>query len=297
MFTEAIFGFSEEESENQTAPQVEGQPEPQAQEPEPNQAPDTEGSQTQAPDTGQPQEVSVDVSSEQGQPDSGQQFKSAEDLEKSYQELRSAYNRRDEEISQLRHQNQQLMAYLQQVAYSGYQQGQPQQQQAPAQDSQQQVDPEQWFEELQNKGPAAIQEIVNREIQKQAQDLGSGLQQLLAPLYQHYQMSQLREGIQSQVQQVAQKYPDVAQYADEMEQVAKESPHLLMTPNGAEMIYKAAKLRALESQSQKTNTQVQKRAAQMPSTGASRPGPQPTPEDIVRQQVFGSTGTTQGIFG
>src|SRR5690606_21481929 len=143
---------------------------------EPSQAPGLETPQAQAPDTGQP-EGSVDDGSQQGQPEVSGQFKSLEDLQRSYQELRSAYNRRDQAISQLRQQNQQLMAYLQQLMYSGYQQGQPQQQ-APAQ-SQQQVDPEQWFEELQRKGPAAVQEIVNREVQRQAQELLVGLQQML----------------------------------------------------------------------------------------------------------------------
>ena len=292
MFVDTIFG-SLEESANDQAPQMEGQPDQQAAQ-EPSQAPDQGEPQAQAPDTGQP-DGSVDDGSQQGQPESSQ-FKSLEDLEKSYRELRSAYNRRDEEISQLRQQNQMLMAYLQQLMGSGFQQGQPQQQ-APAQAQQQQVDPEQWFEELQRKGPEAVREIVNREVERQARELTVGLQQLLTPLFQHYQMSALREGIQTQLMQVAQKYPDVAQYTDEIEKAARENPNLLLLPNGVEMMYQIAKLRVMERQNQQQQSQVQKKAAQMPSTGASRPGPQPTPEDIIRQQVFGVAGSPQGIFG
>lgn len=293
MITDTIFGSLEEGSANAPAPE-EGQPDQQIQSQEPSQAPEQGEPQSQAPDnTGQPQ-GSVDDPSQQGQPDG--QFKSPEDLARSYQELRSAYNRRDEEISQLRQQNQQLMAYLQQAMYAGYpQQGQPQQQ-APAQAQEQQVDPEQWMEELQRKGPAAVQEIVNREVEKQARELGVGLQQLLTPLFQYYQVAQYRDGINAQIRQLAQKYPDAGQYADEMEKVAKENVNLLLLPNGAEMIYQAAKLRVLESQNRQQQSHAQKRAAQMPSTGASRPGPQPTPEDIIRQQVFGAVGKPQGIF-
>lgn len=293
MIADTIFGSLEDAHE--PAPDGQGQPDQQTQ--EPSQAPKLETPQAQAPDTGQPED-SVDDGSQQGQPEVSGQFKSLEDLQRSYQELRSAYNRRDQEISQLRQQNQQLLAYLQQLMYSGYQQGQPQQQ-APAQSQQQQVDPEQWFEELQRKGPAAVQEIVNREVQRQAQELLVGLQQMLIPLYQQYQVSSMRENFNSQANQLVAKYPDAPKYAGEMTKLVQEQPHLVqlaMLPNGMEMLYQAAKLRVLESQNKEQQNQVQKKAAQMPSTGASRPGPQPTVEDIIRQQVFGASGSTKGIF-
>lgn len=296
---EGVFGSGEMDPKDWT----EGEsttPEPQAQAPqqgEPAQGQPVEGNQAPQPSEGQPEPASEPVPQE-GQPEPSQamlagKFKDPSELERGYKELEKTLGKQGDELSQLRQQNQQLYLYLQQM---NNQQQQPVQQPQPQ--AQEQTDPQAWFDELQRKGPAAVQEIVNREVERQARQLGEGIQQIVAPLYQHYQGQQLQDQVREQIHTAAQKYSDFGEYAQDAVAVVKENPMLLTLPDGAERAYREAKLRRLEQQNQQQVSSAQKRAAQMPSTGASRPGgQQKSAEDIIRERIFGTANNAPGVFG
>lgn len=295
-----IFGVNPDEDEHSSAP-VEGQ------------AVEGEGTEGQAPREG----ISPDIRSDPlqgGQPVEGREedtpsgepqrlyagkFDSPDKLEQSYEELQRKLGQQGNALGQMQQQYNQLLQYVQQMQVA--QQTTPRTQQAePAQ----QVDPGRFIEDLEARGPAVIEELVNRIVtQRWAQEgevLGQGIAQTLQPLYQHYMQSQLRESVQGQINSARSKHNDFDDYREDVKRIIGEQPQLLSLPTGVEVAYQMAKAQrgGQQTAAMQQMTAAQKRAAQMPSSGAGgRPQQQQiSPEDAIRQAVFG-TPNSQGVFG
>lgn len=165
---------------------------------------------------------------------------------------------------------------------------QPQQQAQQKSDPPEDEDPSEWLDNLYEKGPQVIREMVNREarriaeevINQQAGVLGQGLQQILGPVVQttaqiqHERMlNQAKSSFDEQVAQLKEQVEDFEECAPQMIEIVRRNPHILYStdprgkPNGIHMAYLVAKATAEQSG---TPTVAAKQAARMPSSTGSR---------------------------
>lgn len=177
---------------------------------------------------------------------------------------------------------------------------QPQQQGQQKSDPPEDEDPSEWLDNLYEKGPQVIREMINREarriaeevINQQASVLGQGLQQILGPVVQttaqiqHERMlNQAKSSFDEQVAQLKEQVEDFEEYAPQMIEIVRRNPHILYStdpqgkPNGIHMAYLVAKATAEQSG---TPTVTAKQAARMPSSTGSRiDNKQKDPADIA----------------
>lgn len=165
---------------------------------------------------------------------------------------------------------------------------QPQQQEQQKSDPPEDEDPSEWLDNLYQKGPQVIREMINREarriaeevINQQASVLGQGLQQILGPVVQttaqiqHERLlNQAKSSFDEQVAQLKEQAEDFEEYAPQMIEIVRRNPHILYStdpqgkPNGIHMAYLVAKATAEQSG---TPTVAAKQAARMPSSTGSR---------------------------
>lgn len=165
---------------------------------------------------------------------------------------------------------------------------QPQQQAQQKSDPTEDEDPSEWLDNLYEKGPQVIREMINREarriaeeaINQQASVLGQGLQQILGPVVQttaqiqHERMlNQAKSSFDEQVAQLKEQVEDFEEYAPQMIEIVRRNPHILYSTdprgksNGIHMAYLVAKATAEQSG---TPTVAAKQAARMPTSTGSR---------------------------
>jgi hypothetical protein len=238
-----------------------------------------------------------------------------------------------QQLSNYQQQLARMAQYLQQQAQQSNQQPVASNQNAQGQSDQpdqgvEQIDREQWLESFYEKGPDAVTELARKvaddEIKRQTEDLNKSLQQLqeqqLAPLQQYVAWDQSTRNFGRQIQQAKQKYNDFDQYRPSIAQVIREMPELANRPDCMERAYQLAKAGGFNQQQQQAmqaNQQApqqqmpvqnqqqqqqqgrQKQAARMPASTGTRPGnlQEPSPEDVIRDRVFGSGAERKGIFG
>lgn len=266
-----------------------------------------QGSEEQAagPDQGQPAEVETgateEAAQEQETPQEQQQlilgkFKSVDDLAKSYDELQRKLGARDEEKEQLRQQLAMLQGYLQalpqlmgqQVPQVQQVQGQPQAQAAV--DEHEKVLHE--LEELYPGLTKAIEKRSERLVSERLSQLEKKLSETLTPVQQF--MTQ--EYFNRQALQLAGKYPDFREVAQDMMAVYQEQPMLAALPNSMEVAYQIAKARKTLAATQATQTATEKQAARIPGSTGPRAA---KPADLEKQfleQIFGNSNEPKGIF-
>jgi len=307
-----IFGLSDED--------VAGVPEtgdaPHTPETQPDQAPETVDPQPQdGPDKGHPD---TDVGAQQQQGHPGQKlwagkYQTPEDLERSYEELQRKLGEQGQQLGTLQQQYQQLLAYLQQTqAVQGYQQPVAQQPAQKLREPEPAMSPDEFLDKLESEGPKVVEQLAERVarrlLEQEGQVIGQALGQLLGPMYQYYMQAQLREHFQGQINSLKSKYQDFDEYRRDMFEVIKEQPVLAMQSGGLELAYLAAKARKAQTVQQQVpqTAAIQqamntvKKAAQMPAPtagNASRQQAQPSPEEVIKRQIFGDPGQPQGIFG
>lgn len=302
---EPIFGLSDEDATG--VPEQQGDA-PVGSEPEPNQTPQAGDQQITGPDQGHPDQDA----GTQPQGHSGGtrlwagKYQSPEELERSYQELQRKLGEQGQQLGQMQQQYQQLIAYLQQM------QTVPQQPQVNNGQTDETMDPVQFVQELETKGPKVVEQLAERVarriLEQEGQALGQGLQQFFGPMYQYYTQAQLKDFYRGQVEELKSKYQDFSDYSDDMKQVLREQPTLLLMNGGMETAYLVAKARKAQSLQQQVPqtaamqqaTTQMKRAAQMPSAsggGVRAQQQQTTPEEALKQAIFGDLNKPQGIFG
>lgn len=310
--TSGIFGDGfPDEDEGQA---LDGQPAASSSDGQPGAGPEgqpTEGSEPAAP-SGQPQQTPEGGPAQTGQPEAdaevdwtfGGQFKDPAALAKSYKEARAKLSQRDEEREALRQYALQAQMQLQQMAqYIQMLQMQPQQQPQSLQPDQQQagieLDSNRWLEDFYSRGPEAVLELVRGELDRQAQQLGMGLQQVLAPIQQFVQSEQQLRQEAMNIAQTAKKYPDFYEYEEELAQIFRDQPMLKLMPDGPETAYQMAKAQRSQKQAaqmQQQQTITQKQAARMPASTGSRPGVAKSIEDQIKESLFGAD-PKGGLFG
>jgi len=306
-----IFGLSDED--------VAGVPEtgdaPHTPETQPDQAPETVDTHPQdGPDKGHPDtDVGAQQQGHPGQKLWAGKYQTPEDLERGYEELQRKLGEQGQQLGTLQQQYQQLLAYLQQTqAVQGYQQPAAQHPAQKLRELEPAMSPDEFLDKLESEGPKVVEQLAERVarrlLEQEGQVIGQALGQLLGPMYQHYMQAQLREHFQGQINSLKSKYQDFDEYRRDMFEVIKEQPVLAMQSGGLELAYLAAKARKAQTVQQQVpqTAAIQqamntvKKAAQMPAPtagNASRQQAQPSPEEVIKRQIFGDPGQPQGIFG
>lgn len=306
-----IFGLSDED--------VAGVPEtgdaPHTPEAQPDQAPETVDTHPQdGPDKGYPDtDVGAQQQGHPGQKLWAGKYQTPEDLERGYEELQRKLGEQGQQLGTLQQQYQQLLAYLQQAqAVQGYQQPAAQHPAQKLREPEPAMSPDEFLNKLESEGPKVVEQLAERVarriLEQEGQAIGQALGQLLGPMYQYYTQAQLQEHFRGQIKSLKSKYQDFDEYRRDMFEVIKEQPVLAMQPGGLELAYLAAKARKAQTVQQQVpqTAAIQqamntvKKAAQMPAPtagNASRQQAQPSPEEIIKRQIFGDPGQPQGIFG
>lgn len=203
-------------------------------------------------------------------------FNSEDDLIKSYRELERKLGTRDEEKEWLRQQLDTTTRYLQALAPKLEQpQGEPEEPEDPAA----------WLEQFYERGP----EAVDARVQAKLEQFERQLQQQLAPVQQHL----MQEYYNQQALALANKHSDFRELAPTMSVIYEKYPQLAAMPNGMELAYQMAKT----SKPAEPSNNPAKQAARMPGSAGARTGKAQTPEDAIRESIFGTPGKPQGIFG
>jgi len=176
-----------------------------------------------------------------------------------------------------------------------------------------QVDPNKWLEEFYEKGPKAIEGIVEKRARKMVQEmLDQAAQTYIAPLAQSLHtvnqfvtVEATRRQIQNMIQAAAQDKEDFHELRGDIEAILREQPHLMylasMGQNPFEVAYAEAKRRREAAQAQEQQVTAQKKGAQMPRpSAAARRDPQPQDlEKAYVRSIFGldeSGGSKAGIY-
>lgn len=225
-------------------------------------------------------------------------YDTIEQAEEGFQNLNTAFGRQSQEVGALRQAVQQLYGILQQTQ---------QQAQAPAQQQgDTSVDPAELWERLADDPQGAIAQIVTPIVeQRVAQEraiLGQAMQNMMSPVQQMMQQQQamqtekqLEATFSEQIREAASKYPDFGDYAEAMKAAIRQNPHLLMSPNGWDTLYKLAKFEAESTVDAKAKGQAQKKAARLPQTGA-RVTKQRSQNDELVEAALGPM-ESRGIWG
>lgn len=206
-------------------------------------------------------------------------FNSKDDIVKAYRELERKLGSRDDEKEGLKRQLELAAQYIQTLAA-----GRQQAQEAPEAPKEPE-DPAAWLEQFYEHGPQAV----DARVQAKLAEFEQRLQQRLEPVQQHL----TQEYYNQQAMALAGKYSDFKELAPTMSVIYEKYPQLAGMPNGMELAYQMAK--GLKQTS--PSPDPAKQAARMPGSAGARTGKAKTPEDSIRESIFGSPGTTQGIFG
>lgn len=244
---------------------------------------------------GQPEGSTEDTSEEpeqtEGEPLQGEpllgKFKSVDDLVKSYQELERKLGSRDEEKEQLRQQLYMLQGYLQALPQMGQQQPTPEQQQAKDEYDELLAEFEQLYPGLTKALIRQQEKVMSERLQQIEQKVG----QAVAPLQQFM----MQEHFNRQALELAAKYPDFKDYAQDMMQIYQTQPLLAAMPDGMETAYQMAKARHVVAASQTAQTEAGKAAARLPGSSGARTAKPQDAEKAFLEDIFGS-GEPTGIF-
>ena len=244
---------------------------------------------------GQPEGSTEDTSEEpeqtEGEPLQGEpllgKFKSVDDLVKSYQELERKLGSRDEEKEQLRQQLYMLQGYLQALPQMGQQQPTPEQQQAKDEYDELLAEFEQLYPGLTKALIRQQEKVMSERLQQIEQKVG----QAVAPLQQFM----MQEHFNRQALELAAKYPDFKDYAQDMMQIYQTQPLLAAMPDGMETAYQIAKARHVVAASQTAQTEAGKAAARLPGSSGARTAKPQDAEKAFLEDIFGS-GEPTGIF-
>lgn len=244
---------------------------------------------------GQPEGSTEDTSEEpeqtEGEPLQGEpllgKFKSVDDLVKSYQELERKLGSRDEEKEQLRQQLYMLQGYLQALPQMGQQQPTPEQQQAKDEYDELLAEFEQLYPGLTKAMLRQQEKLMSERLQQIEQKVG----QAVAPLQQFM----MQEHFNRQALELAAKYPDFKDYAQDMMQIYQTQPMLAAMPDGMETAYQMAKARHIVAASQTAQTEAGKAAARLPGSSGARTAKPQDAEKAFLEDIFGS-GEPTGIF-
>lgn len=239
---------------------------------------------------GQPEGSTEDTSKEpeqtEGEPLLGK-FKSVDDLVKSYQELERKLGSRDEEKEQLRQQLYMLQGYLQALPQMGQQQPTPEQQQAKDEYDELLAEFEQLYPGLTKAMLRQQEKVMSERLQQIEQKVG----QAVAPVQQFM----MQEYFNRQALELAAKYPDFKDYAQDMMQIYQTQPMLAAMPDGMETAYQMAKARHVVAASQTAQTEAGKAAARLPGSSGARTAKPQDAEKAFLEDIFGS-GEPTGIF-
>lgn len=244
---------------------------------------------------GQPEGSTEDTSEEpeqtEGEPLQGEpllgKFKSVDDLVKSYQELERKLGSRDEEKEQLRQQLYMLQGYLQALPQMGQQQPTPEQQQAKDEYDELLAEFEQLYPGLTKAMLRQQEKVMSERLQQIEQKIG----QAVAPVQQFM----IQEHFNRQALELAAKYPDFKDYAQDMMQIYQTQPMLAAMPDGMETAYQMAKARHIVAASQTAQTEAGKAAARLPGSSGARTAKPQDAEKAFLEDIFGS-GEPTGIF-
>lgn len=244
---------------------------------------------------GQPEGSAEDTSEEpeqtEGEPLQGEpllgKFKSVDDLVKSYQELERKLGSRDEEKEQLRQQLYMLQGYLQALPQMGQQQPTPEQQQAKDEYDELLAEFEQLYPGLTKAMIRQQEKVMSERLQQIEQKVG----QAVAPVQQFM----MQEHFNRQALELAAKYPDFKDYAQDMMQIYQTQPMLAAMPDGMETAYQMAKARHVVAASQTAQTEAGKAAARLPGSSGARTAKPQDAEKAFLADIFGS-GEPTGIF-
>lgn len=244
---------------------------------------------------GQPEGSTEDTSEEpeqtEGEPLQGEpllgKFKSVDDLVKSYQELERKLGSRDEEKEQLRQQLYMLQGYLQALPQMGQQQPTPEQQQAKDEYDELLAEFEQLYPGLTKALIRQQEKVMSERLQQIEQKVG----QAVAPVQQFM----MQEHFNRQALELAAKYPDFKDYAQDMMQIYQTQPMLAAMPDGMETAYQMAKARHVVAASQTAQTEAGKAAARLPGSSGARTAKPQDAEKAFLEDIFGS-GEPTGIF-
>lgn len=244
---------------------------------------------------GQPEGSTEDTSEEpeqtEGEPLQGEpllgKFKSVDDLVKSYQELERKLGSRDEEKEQLRQQLYMLQGYLQALPQMGQQQPTPEQQQAKDEYDELLAEFEQLYPGLTKAMIRQQEKVMSERLQQIEQKVG----QAVAPVQQFM----MQEHFNRQALELAAKYPDFKDYAQDMMQIYQTQPMLAAMPDGMETAYQMAKARHVVAASQTAQTEAGKAAARLPGSSGARTAKPQDAEKAFLEDIFGS-GEPTGIF-
>lgn len=244
---------------------------------------------------GQPEGSAEDTSEEpeqtEGEPLQGEpllgKFKSVDDLVKSYQELERKLGSRDEEKEQLRQQLYMLQGYLQALPQMGQQQPTPEQQQAKDEYDELLAEFEQLYPGLTKAMIRQQEKVMSERLQQIEQKVG----QAVAPVQQFM----MQEHFNRQALELAAKYPDFKDYAQDMMQIYQTQPMLAAMPDGMETAYQMAKARHVVAASQTAQTEAGKAAARLPGSSGARTAKPQDAEKAFLADIFGD-GEPTGIF-
>ena len=176
---------------------------------------------------------------------------------------------------------------------------------------------QQWLERFYGEPVRAVRDLIREEFERQWYRQGLALGQMLAPYVGYVNRQMLLEAMGNRVARFREAHPDLDEYQEEFLQVLRERPDLAARPPegdsdpGLEAVYQLAKARKLLAQANQqhgqtaaagqqaapTTTEASKRAARMPApTGARTLTGQKSPEDEIREAIFGAANETQGVF-
>ena len=240
---------------------------------------------------GQPVEADTTEEPEPTETDTEQpllgKFKSVDDLAKSYQELERKLGSRDEEKEQLRQQLYMLQGYLQALPQMGQQQPMPEQQQAKDEYDELLAEFEQLYPGLTKAMIRQQEKAMSERLQQIEQKVG----QAVAPVQQFM----MQEHFNRQALELAAKYPDFKDYAQDMMQIYQTQPMLAAMPDGMETAYQIAKARHVVAASQTAQTEAGKAAARLPGSSGARTAKPQDAEKAFLADIFGG-GEPTGIF-
>ncbi len=226
-----------------------------------------------APEEGEPQEEERELDEAEFLRSLGlEKFKSVADLAKAYKELERKLGQDAEEKAALRREIEQIRQLLQ-----------------PKEAPPEEPDAEKWIEMFMERGPAAVRDVVEEVLAEH-----------LAPIQQHLK----QEWYVQEAQRFMAAHPDATEYRDEMQKVLEEYPEIATHPKVYEIAYHIAKARRLEEKLPKVAEEakeegkkaaLEKAAARLPSSAGRRAEKQKSPEEAIREAVFGS-GPPKGVF-
>ncbi len=263
----------------------------------PEQGQETPREQTEGPDQGQPSETDAQEPTDQaGQEAPAEQeqlilgkFKSQDDLVKSYQELERKLHSRDEEKDNLRQQlaiAANLLGQAMQVpaaATAAQAPNQPAQAEATSEE-----DASEWLEKFYEQGPKAVDARLERKLA----EFELRLAQRFAPVEHHM----YQDYFNRQALSLAAKYADFKDLAPEIAAMYEQKPYLALQPDGMETAYRLVKEARARAETGTAQVAATKAAARLPGSSGPRAGRQPTVDEAIKADIFGTDNEHKGLF-